>query len=755
MILQRRGKNIAIAGAILQFVFTAVMGVIWLWTGSLSAASCVLFLAGGVGLWLMVAVLFYCRQLQRREAMELEEIAAGGAASSSIFERADSLEVRPAAARAAWMERWAVPVFTLLWAGYHFAVGALILRYLLSAEALEPANAAQGALFAVLIAFMAFLFSRYATGMAAQADWRLLRPGGSYLLVSAVFTAAVAAALLAAYQNYAKVDFLVAHVIPVVQFLLGAELVLNFVLDFYRPRTPGAQRRPSFETRLFNYIAEPGRIGHSIAETLNYQFGFEVSRTWFYQLIARAALPLGIFAALVLVGMSAIVPVREGQQCVIQHWGRKDRTLQPGIHLKWPWPIDTASRFQTSLVHEIMLGVGEHREPTIIKGREVSLWTERHGVHDEIDFLMAVPPRSLGPIGEEEQKPPPPVNLIKLVVAVQYVISDPYRFGYEFVDAPKQLECIAYREMLTYCASATLDSPVPGGDTDRAEAMMTYGRQRVAEELKRRIQASADQLGLGVTIKYVGMLAVHPPSEVAEAYEAVLEAERGRLLTRYEAETEANRKLVEVAGTPLTALKLALAIRAMEELQQLHDNPTATAAILAGLIRSAEDDVEVLAAEIEQERLMGRIRHGAGKTAKQALHDDYAAHLKLLNRVRSDPSGVDLAASIADATRTADQLLARTVGQPAKELAEAEAYRSSSELIEMARAHAFSGALQAYTASPNMYMMDRWLDVWDEVLPGITKYVIGVDRNRLEVRLNWETHGEVMGDATFKEEDVR
>lgn len=755
MIAQKRGKNVALAGAVAQLVFTVVMTIIWGLTDSFSALSCLVLLASGLPLWLIAALIFYCRQLAGREEDELAQLAAQGAATETIFEHGQGQEMRPAAARAAWTERWVVPIFTLLWAGLLAGLALLLIRHFTGHGGVVIEEAPKGILLSLVIGFGAFLFSRYATGMGGATQWRLLRATGSYLLVNVLFIGAVLASLIMARQGDLAVDMIVAYVGPGIQLVLAVELILNFILDLYRPRVPGQEQRPSFDSRLLNLIAEPGRVGHSIADALNYQFGFEVSRTWFYQLIARAALPLGIFAALVLVGMSAIVPVREGQQCVIQHWGRKDRTLQPGIHLKWPWPIDTASRFQTSLVHEIMLGVGEHREPTIIKGREVSLWTERHGVHDEIDFLMAVPPRSLGPIGEEEQKPPPPVNLIKLVVAVQYVISDPYRFGYEFVDAPKQLECIAYREMLAYCASATLDSPVPGGDTDRAEAMMTYGRQRVAEELKRRIQASADQLGLGVTIKYVGMLAVHPPSEVAEAYEAVLEAERGRLLTRYEAETEANRKLVEVAGTPLTALKLALAIRAMEELQQLHDNPTATAAILAGLIRSAEDDVEVLAAEIEQERLMGRIRHGAGKTAKQALHDDYAAHLKLLNRVRSDPSGVDLAASIADATRTADQLLARTVGQPAKELAEAEAYRSSSELIEMARAHAFSGALQAYTASPNMYMMDRWLDVWDEVLPGITKYVIGVDRNRLEVRLNWETHGEVMGDATFKEEDAR
>ncbi|MCK4601330.1 MAG: hypothetical protein KAU28_02615, partial [Phycisphaerae bacterium] len=76
MLTQRRGKNVALAALILQLVFTAVMVVVWLWTHSLSAMSTALLLAGGVAFWLMVAVLFYCRELAQREEFELEEIAA-------------------------------------------------------------------------------------------------------------------------------------------------------------------------------------------------------------------------------------------------------------------------------------------------------------------------------------------------------------------------------------------------------------------------------------------------------------------------------------------------------------------------------------------------------------------------------------------------------------------------------------------------------------------------------------------------------
>ncbi|MHC4294141.1 MAG: SPFH domain-containing protein, partial [Planctomycetota bacterium] len=675
MIASRRGKNVALTGALGQLGFTAVMLIIWIWTGSLSAMSCMLLLVSGIPLWVMVTLMFYCRHLERREAVELEELIAQGATRGTIFETPDGEQLRPAAERIAFLDRWIVPVFTLLWAGGIVTVAVLLVRYLRWAPPAEIDNTAQGILLTLVIGFGAFLFSRYATGMSRGPQWRLLRATGSYLLVNVLFMLAVLGALIGARQDNMKIDLLVAYAIAIVQFVVAAELLLNFILDLYRPRIPGRERRPSFDPRLFNLLAEPGRVGHSIAEALNYQFGFEVSRTWFYQLLSRAFIPLLIFAAAVLIAMSSIVIVREGEQYVVLHWGRADPDrllLEPGLHFKWPFPVDTAKRFETQKVHEILLGVGEHRETTIVKGKELYLWTEEHGTHEELNFLVAVPPRSMQVVAPGERLPPPPVNLIKLVVAVQYVIDNPCDFGYRYEDSAQLLECVAYREMSRYCASATLDSPVGGEHSDRPEAIMTYGRQRAAEELKRRIQTRADELALGVKVQYVGISAVHPPVEAAPAYQAVLEAERRMRLTRYEAEAEANRILVQVAGSPLAALKLALGINTLEELEMLRDNPTRVREILTEQINRTEVNIRTLDTEIYQEHLLGYARTGQLSTPKQELRRRYQEHLELLRKIQADTGGFDFNPHIARARQLTEDLFKKTVGRPAKIVAYAE-----------------------------------------------------------------------------------
>jgi len=763
MVTQNRGKNVAIIGAVAQTVFTAVVMVLWLWTESLAAMTCVWLVGGGVASWLMVAVLCYCGQLADQEAVELEEIAAQGE-GGTIFQGERDVQVTPAANRLAWMHRWMVPVFTLLWAGFHGTVGVLLVRRLIAVEPVDMVNGAEATLFAVLVAFAGFLFSRYATGMGRTDQWYLLRAPGSYLLVSMLGAAGTAAALLGGHYGYVQIDRIVAFVLPGIQLVLTVELVLNFVLDLYRPRVPGRVHHPSFDSRLMNLVAEPGRIGSSIADALNYQFGFEVSKTWFYQLLSRAFVPLIIFGAAVLFGMSSIVMVQEGEQAIVLHWGRADaggRVLGPGMHFKLPWPIDTARTYDVTQLHEVILGAEEERtererDGDFIKGREVYVWKREHGPRKEMDFLIAVPRSdedATATDGEPGKKKAPPVHIIKLVVSVQYRIADVWKYSRGYTDPNNVLQCVAYREMTRYCASATLTESVGAGQTDRPEAIMTYGRQRAADALKQRIQKAVgpEGLDLGVEIAYVGFASVHPPSEAAEKYEDVLKAERGMEQARFAAEADANRMLVEAAGSASVAWELALAIQTLERLENLRNvegNAEEFSRSLRAYISDAESQIRKLDEEIEQEVLLGRLgREGTDRSPRQVQRKRYVALLRELRGIEQavrDGGNLDLARRVADARKDADDAFDRTTGQPQVLVAQARADRWKTELTERAQAESFQRELAAYRASPRVYMLDRQLQVWEEILPDLTKYVLGIDPTKVELRLNWEVEPQHM-----------
>jgi Cation/multidrug efflux pump len=109
----------------------------------------------------------------------------------------------------------------------------------------------------------------------------------------------------------------VAHAVPIFTIIIGAETLLNVVLDVYRPRKPGEDPRPGFDSRLLGLLAAPDRIAENIGEALNYQFGVEVSRTWFYLLLKRWWPGLIAVALLVAWGMTSLVVVEPHQRAMV------------------------------------------------------------------------------------------------------------------------------------------------------------------------------------------------------------------------------------------------------------------------------------------------------------------------------------------------------------------------------------------------------------------------------------------------------
>ena len=731
---QERGKHVALGGLALQAVLTIAAVILWRMTSAGSLQVTFWLLLGTLPVWLMTVLLFYARQLEAREQLEQEELAASGQ-EAGMFDQAEQGQLSPAAQRVRFMQRWIVPLVTLLVAAYAALIGLWMLR---SAGGETPAmdRTGQAAALAVVCGFGAFLLSRYATGMSRRREWLLLRAPGSYLLMGSIFLGANLVSLLFAGQGNIVLETILRTVLPLVLLLLAAELVVNFVLNFYRPRMPGDAHTPLYESRLLCLLAEPQRVGHSIADTLNYQFGFEVSRTWFYQLVGRAFIPLVIFAVLVMMGMSCFVLVSDGQACVVKTWGQlpaNKQLLGPGLHFKWPWPVSTAETFNIGETHEIMLGLGDKHEPKYTRsGEQLILWTEEHGLNarKEQDFLIGTPPWT------EQGVDAPPVSIIKLVVLVRYQIKDVFAYAYQYTNVREMLTSLSENEMIKYVSTATLDTRLPG-QSDRPQAIMTTGRADAARVLQQNIQKLADVNDLGVEITYVGIISAHPPSDVVPEYEKVLEAERLQDKQRYDAQAEASRLLAEVAGDPMLAMQLYLYMRQAEFFENLHrmkDRPAAMEEALGKEVVAIQGRIDSLKHERSREELLGKSEEALADL--QALQQAYEEYLGVLRKAQKAPVSVDYVALADEARRNISSRFDLLQGTPAEQIAQAQADRWKRELREQTAVETYRRKLMPYLAAPRVYMFDAYLDVLDATLPSMRKYVLGIDPNRLDIRIN-------------------
>ena len=351
---------------------------------------------------------------------------------------------------------------------------------------------------------------------------------------------------------------ILAWAIPIVMIVLGVETCLNALLDLYRPRVPGAYSRAAFDSRLLGMFGEPGGILHTVATTIDYQFGFKVSQTWFYKLLERAVLPLLLFAVAVLYLLSCFVVVGPGEGAIVEHFGRPKaladgtHTLGPGLHVKWPWPIDRAYKYPMDHIQQVNIGF---QEDAARINRQPLLWGEQH-YEEEFDILVAAEDERTA-----QAEGTPPVSVVRAAVPVHYRIKDLYAFLYNFsdwrdplaedrrTDAEKMVEAICYRELVQFAASAKVETEGDQLSLVGRKSILGAGREAAAEELKQRMQAMVDRIGLGVEIVLVNLQGLHPPPELAEAYQSVIAAVQEKQAAVLAARAASNRVLTELAGS--------------------------------------------------------------------------------------------------------------------------------------------------------------------------------------------------------------
>ncbi len=499
----------------------------WVATDARSATG--LVGAAFLGIGFLVALVSYFQmglyQRERAERLEFEEIIKSKA-SATLFNETEA-EAFPAQRSREQFERFLVPLFT---------VGVLILQTTTVYQAWQWLSKAQApaagreALVMALYALMAlilFLLGKYSSRLARSEPMRLAGPGASYLMLGAILCFVTALTEAAAKFEFKRADVYTARVLCVVLALVSIETLVSLILEIYRPRMKGQAARVLYESRLIGLLGQPGGIITTAAQALDYQFGFKVSETWVYRYLEKAFAWLVLLQIGVLFLSTAMVVIEPYEQGLLERFGKPvagRNVLEPGFHVKWPWPVDKVHRHRTLAIQSFT--IGEHAEeegdghdddhgPKPAAQAKTVLWTKAHFAKDEFNLLVAS--REAGMFsasgntgGADEQAVP--VNLLTASIPVQYRITDLKSWAYKHANPSELLERLATREVVRYLANVDIDD------------LLGSGRLAASEGLRKTIQERANQSQLGVEILLVGLQDIHPPVKVADAYEQVIGA---------------------------------------------------------------------------------------------------------------------------------------------------------------------------------------------------------------------------------------
>ncbi len=523
-------KTIARLGFIgLSLLMAAALASAWL---ALSAGmASALGAAAWTGLGFLVSLLAWMRvQLQNREKWERMESQGdlGERSGSALFEDegGDTLLARRTRRQ---FDRYFVPGATaLLFLGQALAVWALWGRL---GEASRPDPAQAGLAMAAFASFalVLYLLGRYTAGMSRLREGELLRAPSAHLLMGSVVSLLLVAAAAGSWAGIPALDLWTGRILLVLLGLSAAECLVQLVLEAYRPRGSRDPGRPLYESRLVGLLGQPGGLITTLAQALDYQFGFRVSETWFYRFLERSLAWILLLQAAMLLLFTTFVILEPGQQGTLERFGRQVSSrgiLGPGIHFKLPWPVDRVLRQPVETVRTLSVGWIPDESRAL---EEVLLWTVPHNQVED-NFLVA------SSEGQSEGDEAVPVNFLTASIPVQYRIGDLEQWMYRHQDPEALLESICYREVVRYLVSVDLIG------------FMSTGRQQGARDLARSIQRAADEAALGVDVLFVGLQDIHPPIgneqvKVAEAFEEVIGAFQEKETSKLAAEGDMEEAL--------------------------------------------------------------------------------------------------------------------------------------------------------------------------------------------------------------------
>jgi Cu+-exporting ATPase len=242
---------------------------------------------------------------------------------------------------------------------------------------------------------------------------------------------------------------------------------------------------------------------------------------------------------LLLYALSGLIEVGPDQLAVVRRFGEPVADLGPGLHWRWPRPIEEVLRVQPDRIHTVEVGFRATSE-----SRPASSGLTWASSHSSQGYRV---------VSDEAVMITGDGNLVELQATIRYVIAKPRVYLFQARDPD---------EILRAATESVLREAVAG---QRFQDLLTVNRERFQQEALARVQKRCvAEASLGIRLEGLSLHDLHPPQEVVEWYHDVTKAMQARDREVNRAEAEALRAAVDEAGNARTqraALVKALQIK--------------------------------------------------------------------------------------------------------------------------------------------------------------------------------------------------
>ncbi|NLD39419.1 MAG: protease modulator HflK family protein [Desulfatiglans sp.] len=266
----------------------------------------------------------------------------------------------------------------------------------------------------------------------------------------------------------------------------GIEIIINIIIHFYNKNKEFRMQYRFLE--ILNRALEK-EIYLKFIRWIDNRYSIDFLKTRlvvqsirFLKFSGYTLIALVLFTILYDMGFQ----VQMDEKAIVERFGKplSKEPLQPGLHFKFPRPVDTVIKVKTSSIRELYLGnvSKEIKRPLV--------WGMEHG--EEIHFIS----------GDN--------NFFNPYIIVHYKVNNLYKFRYNISNPEALLEDIAYKAL-------------QGIFTSKAfyEIAIT-SRKEIELLISESLQKQLNELDAGIEIISINIKDIHPPIKISVEFERVI-----------------------------------------------------------------------------------------------------------------------------------------------------------------------------------------------------------------------------------------
>ena len=365
-----------------------------------------------------------------------------------------------------------------------FFISICIFRKVIFYTPAEIKNALPTGIIFIIFSFCSYMISKFEINIGKKENSVALISDGMHTKADMIASLLAGFSLIIYYMGL-NIDRMVAFCIGLFIFSYSIEVIVNVFAARLKPREYALPYR--FIELVSSIFKE--ETWTPFVAFIDDKLKFGLRKSGFLKFIFKYIRGSVILGALFLYSLTCIYTIGPSSEGIIERFGRPLKSkggIAPGLHFKFPWPIDKVIKVDSKIIQKINIGNITDENTFAL------LWTRGHGTEES--FIS----------GDN--------NIFYPYFTLYYRVKDVFKFVYTHRDSRELLDNVANRVISEIFVKKAFYK------------IITVSRAQIEIDSLKAIQKELDSLASGLEIVALNIKDIHPPVFIAESFEDVIAA---------------------------------------------------------------------------------------------------------------------------------------------------------------------------------------------------------------------------------------